>query len=152
MIDGTPNPKHYLWGRWATLRNVCTNPNNVHYPAYGGRGITYDPRWDDFKTFVDDIESTLGTPPYPSAHLDRIDNDGNYESSNLRWSTPQENYNNRRTNAVFTAFGKTLTLAEWSREVNLPARTIWSRIHDRGYDIERALTAEKYSGNRKQVK
>jgi hypothetical protein len=152
MIDGIPNPKHYLWQRWAALRNVCTNPNNVHYPCYGGRGITYNSSWDDFPTFVEDIESTLGLPPYKSAHLDRIDNDGNYELSNLRWSSPQENYNNRRTNALLTAFGKTQTLADWAREVNLPARTIWSRINDRGYDVERALTAEKNSGNRKKVK
>ena len=38
------------------MKNRCDNPNAVNYAHYGGRGITYDPRWRDFRTFYADMK------------------------------------------------------------------------------------------------
>ena len=38
-------------------------------------------RWNTFAHFIADV----GLPPFPSAQLDRIDNDRDYEPGNVRW-------------------------------------------------------------------
>ncbi len=45
---------------------------------------------DSFENFLED----MGKKPSKKHQLDRIKNDGNYEPSNCRWSTPEENIQN----------------------------------------------------------
>lgn len=74
---------------WKGARNRCNNPRNPHYPNYGGRGIEF--RFESFEEFY----AYLGPKP-PESFLDRIDNDGHYESGNVRWATLVQSQNNRR--------------------------------------------------------
>ncbi len=70
----------------------CHNPKNKRYPEWGGRGISVCQRWrDSVEAFLFDV----GERP-PGCSLDRIDNDGNYEPSNVRWATATEQSRNRR--------------------------------------------------------
>jgi hypothetical protein len=68
----------------------CQNQNNKGYKNYGGRGIQF--LYRDFKHFISD----LGRKTNEESSLDRINNDGNYEEGNCRWSTRFEQSNNRR--------------------------------------------------------
>jgi len=78
---------------WAGMRDRCNNPNNPAYKNYGGRGIKICQRWNEFKNFLAD----MGKKP-KGLTLDRIDNDGNYEPKNCRWTTRKEqNRNSRQT-------------------------------------------------------
>lgn len=144
MINGIPNPKHPLWRRWANLRNQCNNERNYNWKYYGGRGITYPKRWDNFENFVNDIESTIGPIPFKGAHLDRKNNDRGYSRNNICWSTPRENSNNRQTNHMVTYQGRRQTLADWSRETGIPFRTLWSRLMDYGLTPKVAFTKKPY--------
>lgn len=80
----------------------CIYPSQVHYPDYGGRGITVCDRWMNgeggltgFECFLADMgEKPLGLT------IDRIDNDGHYEPLNCRWATWEEQFRNTRATVV----------------------------------------------------
>jgi hypothetical protein len=44
---------------------------------------------------------------------------------------------------TLTYAGKTLSIGDWSREVNIPYEVIYNRIYSRNWDIEKALTTPK---------
>lgn len=78
---------------WRALRYRCNSPLCASYPGYGGRGISVCDRWQrSFRDFLAD----MGPRPSPDHSIDRINNDGNYEPGNCRWSTMKEQCANRR--------------------------------------------------------
>lgn len=124
---------HYIW---MGMIDRCENPNNPAYQNYGGRGIKVCAKWRrSFASFFED----MGPPP-ANTELDRINNDGNYEPSNCRWSTAKAQANNRRSNRLLTFKGKTQTILAWSREVGLSHQTIQMRLDAYGYSVADALT------------
>jgi hypothetical protein len=77
---------------WVKMRQRCLNPRCHAYGRYGGRGITICPRWlNSFEAFLAD----LGRKPSARRSLDRRNNNGNYEPSNVRWATPAQQNRNR---------------------------------------------------------
>lgn len=86
-----PNDKETskTYHSWQAMKKRCDNPNYQHYPRYGGRGITYQESWKDFREFLSD----MGNRPY-GKELDRIDNNGNYTKANCRWVDHKTNTQN----------------------------------------------------------
>lgn len=77
-------------------KDRCTNPSDKGYKNYGGRGIKF--KFSTFSKFL----SEVGTRPTPEHSIDRINNDGHYESGNLRWATRLQQRHNRRPNGRIT--------------------------------------------------
>jgi hypothetical protein len=75
-----------LHATWKALRGRCNNPNHYKYPRYGGRGIGYDPTWEQFELFYLD----MAEGHMEGYVLDRIDNDQGYNKENCRWLTKAE--------------------------------------------------------------
>lgn len=98
-----------LFRIWRAMRQRCLNPNNRDYFKYGGRGITICKRWlDSFELFLLDMEESylLHCEKFGEIQtsIDRINNNGNYESSNCKWATKIEQGSNTRQNKLFKAF------------------------------------------------
>ena len=87
--NGT-NKKHNLcntriYGIWKAIKGRVLNPKYKTYKYYGGRGITICDEWkNDFMSFYN---WAMSNGYSGRLSIDRINNDGNYEPNNCRWTT-----------------------------------------------------------------
>ena len=88
----TPANRERAYGRWWSMLDRCTNPDNRNWARYGGRGITVCERWLDFDAYYTDT----GDAPAPGLSLDRVDNDADYSPENIRWATAKEQRDNQQ--------------------------------------------------------
>jgi hypothetical protein len=129
------NTKHGMEGTriyhiWVMMKDRC-NSNN---PNYGGKGVSYAVRWENFIEFYKD----MGDPPTDKHTLDRIESNGHYTKRNCKWSTMKEQQNNRSNNHNIEYNGKIQSLAMWGEEVGIHRSTIRGRLK-RGWSVEEAL-------------
>lgn len=111
---------------WINMRRRCNNPKNDAYEDYGGRGIIVCKEWNaSFEAFYKD----MGPRPSEKHTLDRIETNGNYEKSNCRWATWEEQQNNRRNNRPLKVNGiKYGSVYQLARAFNIPIGTLKDRI------------------------
>lgn len=117
--------KSRIYGIWSNMKRRCNNPKCQDYPRYGGRGITYDPRWENFAEFYKDMSPTYED----DLTLDRIDVNGPYTKDNCRWVSRLVQNNNKTTTAyIDCAEGKHIPLAELARKHGMLETTLHKRI------------------------
>jgi hypothetical protein len=123
---------------WQGMINRCKRDNVVNRNSYFLKGVTVCERWkgrEGFGYFLGD----MGSRPSKRHSLDRIDNDGNYEPSNCRWATVEEQNRNKSTNVFITFRGNTKCMVDWAKELGIHAASLKYRILKWG--VEKALTA-----------
>lgn len=126
-----------LYSRWTGMKDRCYNPSNPRYQDYGGRGIEVCEEWKfDFSSFM---KWAFANGYEESLQIDRVDNDGDYEPSNCKWSNSKEQSNNRRNNINIIYKDKSYTLAQLAELLNMDERILYSRYKrgDRGKDLIR---------------
>lgn len=85
-----------LYHVWDTMIQRCTNPNSTKYKDYGARGIGVCDEWRaSYMAFKNHVSSLIHYNE-KGYSLDRINNNGNYEPGNIKWSTAKEQRSNRR--------------------------------------------------------
>lgn len=78
-----------LYNIWVNMKARCSNPKISDYKYYGGKGISV---CDEWKNSYQGFKNWALLNGYSNnLVIDRIDNDGNYESSNCQWITNSEN-------------------------------------------------------------
>lgn len=135
---------------WANAKTRCYNTKTTYYQNYGARGITMCDEWrHNFERFLED----MGLCPV-GYWLDRIDNEGNYEPRNCRWTTPTVQQRNSRKNRRYELNGLALTLPEWAERTGLSKATIEKRLRI-GWSMSDAVSLPVERGHsyrkRKQV-
>lgn len=140
----TGSPEHMSW---LAMRQRCSNPNNVCYSTYGGRGVRVCDDWQNsFEAFYRD----MGPRPEGTT-LDRLDSNGNYEPGNCRWATPLEQSNNTRKVNFVVIDGESMSLSVASRKYGLSRFAIRRRI-EQGMTPGQAVSTppDKSSGARRK--
>jgi len=121
---------------WSNMWARVTNPTHPAFSDYGGRGICIHPTWRDFNAFLAD----LGPRPSPLHSLERRENNGHYEPSNVYWATPaQQSANSRATHKV-TREGRTQPVKVWCREMGVSVGVVY-RLVKKGMSASEALEA-----------
>lgn len=134
------NTKHGMTGSseyniWSSMKARCYNTSNISYKNYGHRGIKVCEAWkDDFSKFIRDV----GPRPSKRHSLDRVDNNGDYSPTNCVWSLPEVQQNNKSNNRIINYDGRSMTLAQWSRELCVGHTTLDNRLKKWG--TKKALT------------
>ena len=83
------------YNSYNAMKQRCYYIKNKAYKYYGGLGVSVCSRWlESFENFYED----MGDKPSPTHSIDRIDCFGNYEPGNCKWSTQEEQANNKRKN------------------------------------------------------
>ena len=120
----------YFYRKWANMHDVCYNTKNKRYKDWGGRGIKISDRWHKsnpkgFLNFHEDILS-LGERPSLGHTIDRINNDGDYEPSNVRWGSKLDQRLNQRNYRIKYLEYKDIkhTQKEWSIILKINASKI----------------------------
>ena len=97
---------------------------------YGGRGISYDPRWESFEVFWEDMSEGYSE----HLELDRIDPNGNYCKENCRWvGRSLQSYNkrldpNNTSGKSGVSFSK-LT-GKWHAYIDFEGKRINLKLHE----------------------
>lgn len=123
---------------WWSMIARCRYPSfGPSFGRYGGRGIKVCRRWQrSFTAFLRDVG------PAPTRHhsIGRIDNDGDYRPSNVRWVTRMEQARNTRASRYLRHRGQTLTIGEWGTRLGINRQTIGMRLDRYRWSVAKALT------------
>lgn len=139
--EGQSTLNQRLYAIYDKIKQRCYNKNNRAFKYYGSRGIKiYQPWLDDFMIFYN---WAVNNGYSDNLTIDRINVNGNYEPDNCRWATYEEQNNNTRRNVHITYNGKTQSVSQWSRDLNIPMNRIYYRYHKGWSDKECLFGKEK---------
>lgn len=114
-----------LYKIWTHMISRCENPRDISYKNYGDAGIKVCEEWKDFENF----ERWAKQNGYSKdLSIDRINPRGDYESNNCRWATRYIQDRNKTNNINLTYDGKTMCMADWSKELGIPFTTMLARF------------------------
>jgi len=133
MAQKGNNYKHGYYGTptyksWSEMKHRC-NCNIKNY-----NNITYCDRWEKFENFLQD----MGERP-SNTSLDRIDVYGNYEPSNCRWATFEQQVNNKTNNVYYNINGEKLTLSQIAKKYNISRSNLANKIYIYKWNINKAI-------------
>lgn len=125
-----------LYHIWCNMKARCTNPNHDFYNQYGGKGITVCEEWNEFIPFRD---WAMNNGYSDNLTIDRENPNEGYSPQNCRWVGMKTQENNRTNNRLITFRGITLTVSEWADKIGVPYKTLYTRLFQLHWSVERAL-------------
>lgn len=129
--------KTRIYREWLAIKRRCYNKNSAYYEIYGGRGIAVCDEWkSSFEAFY---AWAMAKGYRDDLTIDRIDNNGDYSPLNCRWATTAEQSLNKSSNRLVTFNGETKPVKAWADEKGINYHTLYSRLYDLHWSVERAL-------------
>ncbi len=138
-------PKSLTYNSWQAMKDRCNRASSVNYKHYGGKGIGYDPLWEDFENLLAD----MGERPSKQHTLERIDRTKGYCKENCYWATYAEQQRNTSRTRMFTLGGRTQCLKDWAKDAKLSYNMVQHRVVDLGWSLEDALLIPSQKAKRK---
>ena len=129
-----------LYNIYSNMMNRCYNIKQAEYHNYGGRGVSICKEWRD--SFVTFREWAIANGYNDTLTIDRIDVNGNYEPPNCRWITKAEQQFNKTNTRYFEYKGQKKCLAEWAEIFSMNKPTLYNRVYNLGWSIDKALETE----------
>lgn len=132
---------------YSDMKARCYKCNRKDYKWYGGKGITVCDEWLDNevvyypyrKGLIAFCNWALSNGYKDNLTIDRIDSTKGYSPENCRWITISEQQSNKSSNNWLTYKGKSQTLQQWSKELNMYHGTIRHRLYKLHWSIEKAF-------------
>lgn len=122
---------------WCDMKARCYNPKANQYKDYGGRGIKVCDRWLGMDGFIN-FFTNMGSRPSSEHSLDKINNNGNYEKSNCRWATEEQQKRNVERNVWIEYNGERMIAHDWA--IRLQVRpNMFRKALNRGYTFEKLV-------------
>lgn len=156
--DSQKSSKYFrIYKIYRGMINRCYNEKSDRYYRYGKRGIIICKEWlDDYVNFR---TWALKNGYSDELSIDRIDNNGNYEPSNCRWTTNEVQANNKskqyqkhKQKKSWTIDGVTKSIEDWCIEYGLSVPMVRYRIKTIGMTPYEALTTHKITDGRPKRK
>lgn len=114
---------------WSNMKERCGNPNNTHYEAYGGRGITVCTEWSNAENgFMVFYNWALSHGYAENLTLERKDVDSGYSPENCCWITKSEQQRNKRNNVYVKINGEKKLLSDWEKDTGIDSSVLSNRI------------------------
>lgn len=135
--DGAGQSPTRTYRSWQGMNYRCCNRKASNYSKYGGAGITVCERWTGDNGFANFLLD-MGERPAGKT-LDRFPNRaGNYEPSNCRWATLEEQSQNLKTTRLSLARAKQirwlhqggLSQSEIAKIFDVSRSSIGDVVHD----------------------
>jgi len=143
LFNGVFKTETRLYGIWRGMKTRCTiNDSFTHsWDRYGGRGIRVCFEWSNSENGFYNFKKWSNSNGYTDKlTIDRIDNDGNYEPSNCKWSTNKEQARNKSTNVLIEYLGEIKPMCQWCEEYGISKDTFRVRIKKLNWTLDKALT------------
>ena len=135
FLHGECNSSEYA--SWEAMVGRCGSTKSEVYKYYGGKGIKVCPLWrNSFSAFLKD----MGRKPSPTHTVDRINGDGDYEPSNCRWATREEQARNRKNTRKIKWKDREWYAGDLAAEYGITRNVLNLRVYKYGWDLEKALT------------
>lgn len=120
------------------MKKRCYNENCKSFKFYGEQGITVCDEWLGENGFIAFRDWSVKNGYSDNLSIDRINPNLPYSPNNCRWAQWGVQANNKRNNLMIEYAGKTQTLANWCRELNLNYSKVRQRIYN-GKPFEQAI-------------
>lgn len=151
-----------LYKVWQDMKIRCGNEKCKGYRNYGGRGITICDEWkNNYRAFKEWAYSNgyNENAEFGECTIDRIDVNGNYEPSNCRWITIQEQQKNKRPSSEWKKRnikrrslvmfnGNMVPKYDLCQKFGISVETFNYRVNIKGMSIEDALKTPKMCSGR----
>lgn len=135
LSHGESSTKTVEYIAWMHMKARCLCKSNKHYHLYGGRGITVCREWlNSYDVFLID----MGRRPSTKHSLDRINNNGNYEPTNCRWTDFTTQQMNKRQAHLIEFNGDVKNVRTWEIEYGLTKGVLHHRLN-LGWSMKDAL-------------